>query len=161
MKRDERKQRMPDQESQLSLTEALSALEGMLSNPQKGSASPDHSNQAPPSETPSEQDELQRDQATIPVLSEMVLSNKPFPASTSIKENSEPRMTSPTSEEDFSKAVDRLVNELRAIVQAGIEESNQIAMERIMTRVNDHIETVLPQVLQEILRTNSRSRRNE
>lgn len=158
MKQNEPKDQMPDQGAHVSLTEALSALEGMLSNPQETSSSSDSPNPAPTSPPLSQDGEPPRGQAPIPVLSEVIVSDKEpsFPVSSDANGNGETLLTSPIHQDDFSEAVDRLANELRAIVQTGIEESGQIAAERIMAKVKDHIETVLPEMLDDILRPNSR-----
>lgn len=159
MKENERKDQMSDRETPVSLTEALSALEGMLSNPEHVNSSSDASNQAPTSAPLSQDGEPPGDQATIPVLSKVILSNErpSFAASSDATEDRETLPTSPIYEKkEFSNAVDRLMDELRAIVQTGIEQSNQIATERIMAQVKEHIETMLPEILDDILGPESR-----
>ena len=159
MKENERKDQMPDRETPVSLTEALSALEGMLSNPEHISSSSDASNQAPTSAPLSQDDEPPGEQATIPVLSKVILSNE-GPSFVDSSDATEDAETLPTSliyeKKEFSNAVDRLMDELRAIVQTGIEQSNQIATERIMAQVKEHIETMLPEILDDILGRESR-----
>ena len=153
MKENEHEDKMPDREAHVSLTEALSALEGMLSNPDQISSSD--------ASKLSQHGEPSGDRATIPVLSEVVLAEeKPSLAvrSDATKDGETSPISTIYKKKDFSNAVDRLVDELRAIVQTRVEESTQRVTERIMVQVKEHIESRLPEILDDIL--GSKSRRN-
>ena len=150
MKRNEPKDQVPDEGTHVSLTEALSALEGMLSNPEHTHSSSDTSNQTPTSPRLPQDGEPPGDGTTIPVLSEVVLAEETL--SLAVRSDAtRDGETSPNStiykKEDFSNAVDRLMDELRAIVQTGVEESTQRVTERIMVQVKEHIESRLPEIL--------------
>lgn len=47
---------------------------------------------------------------------------------------------------------ERLASELEVIVQAGVDEALKEASKRILRRVNEHIEIVLPEILDELAR---------
>lgn len=58
-------------------------------------------------------------------------------------------------EEIYRRLVDRLTNEVEIIVQTGLDEAVGDARRRILAQIREHIEIILPEVLEELARTRS------
>lgn len=95
-------------------------------------------------------------QYTIPLLEDIVT-----PTSTSAPEPTPaPRepVGSILADQECQSIIERLSSEIEVIVQASVDEAMSRANEQIAERVRDHIDIILPEILDEIAQIRARKR---
>ena len=128
-----------------SLSEALSGLERILVQRQRrdpAGAKPRVRENAP-RRTASADDA----QYTIPMLNEVVV---PGDAPSAGAADVEPPDPGPEEEELCRRLTERLANEIEVLVQARIETAVQEAAGDIREQVRNHLEIMLPEILEEL-----------
>lgn len=148
-----------------SLTRALDTLEDML-DPQHGQGSEtppaaDGGQNSDGSERPRTDTErsspLLDGQCTIPLLDDVVLPGAQAPSSDAADgDYPEAPLLSIADDKDCERLVQRLTSELEVIIQTGVEEALRAASKRISRQVKDHIDIMLPEILEEIARMKDR-----
>ncbi len=127
-----------------SLTEALNGLEQILEKrrqPKPASAPA----QPPPTAADAEA------QYTIPLLHDVVVPGvEDPPASASEQGTQQPLQAEVDEEELYHKLSERLANEIEVIVQARVETAVQEATEDIREQVRNHLEIMLPEIIEEL-----------
>lgn len=139
MSDDNSTQRKPDpfaQPTPESLNEALDALADLLER----TSAEGGTSEAAGTGTDTDEEESS---FSIPLLEDVVEPDQEGAAA----EPSVPR------EEIYRRLVDRLTNEVEIIVQTGLDEAVGDARRRILAQVKEHIEIILPEVLEELART--------
>lgn len=97
-------------------------------------------------------------QYTIPLLDDVVLpGTQPPPSDAADDPRLEASPPSLNDDEDCRRLVQRLTSELEVIIQTGIEEALRKATKSIGRQVKEHIDIMLPEILEEIARMKDRN----
>ena len=128
-----------------SLSEALNGLEQILEQRRRGKPESTSATAKPP-ETPDADA-----QYTIPLLHDVVVPGSEEPSVPSGAPGDQ-RLLQPEIEEEelHRKLSERLANEIEVIVQARIETAVQEAAEDIREQVRNHLEIMLPEIIEEL-----------
>ena len=128
-----------------SLTDALNGLEKILERRQRGRPA------AAPKLEPREPGAASADpQYTIPLLHDVVVPGGPGAAQDPADERAMPIADGIDDEESFRKLAERLANEIEVIVQARVEAAVGDAARDIREQVRNHLEIMLPEILEEL-----------
>ena len=128
-----------------SLSEALNGLEQILAHRQRAGRETEKpagdEPQAPPTDP----------QYTIPLLHDMVVPGGDGPVGQGADHgHGEPLERGVEEAETCGKLVERLANEIEVIVQARVEAAVRKAAEDIREQVRDHLEIMLPEIIEEL-----------
>ncbi|HEY5701058.1 MAG TPA: hypothetical protein VIT83_03115 [Gammaproteobacteria bacterium] len=129
--------------AEASLNEALNDLERILETQKDAPDKPDETTETPAGE-----------QFNIPLLNDVVV-----PGESLGDGHAEPYVSptappgSPEYEEACRLLVTRIANEIEVIVQSRVEAALSSATEEIRQQVQNHIEIMLPEILDEIMRS--------
>ncbi|NIR28032.1 MAG: hypothetical protein GWN84_01585 [Gammaproteobacteria bacterium] len=138
MSDDDSTQRKPDpfaQPTPESLNEALDALAELLERTSTESGAADAAGSGIDTED-------EEGSFSIPLLEDVVQPEQ---------EGAEAEPAVPR-EEVYRQLVDRLTNEIEIIVQTGLDEALGEARRRILAQVKEHVEIILPEILEELAR---------
>ncbi|MDX1512653.1 MAG: hypothetical protein R3174_02820 [Gammaproteobacteria bacterium] len=131
--------------AEVSLNEALNDLERILESQKDAGDAADKTTETPAGE-----------QYNIPLLNDVIVpgaersdSHEPYVPPTAPP-------GSPEYEEACRLLVTRIANEIEVIVQSRVEAALSSATEEIRQQVQNHIEIMLPEILDEILRSEGR-----
>lgn len=152
MSQDPSKQKPADWSADAGLQQALNSLEEILEGKERAEPEPvSETRQAAPPVT----DDAQY---TIPLL-EDVVSRAPT-ASEPPAPTPPPRepVGSIVADPECQSIIERLSSEIEVIVQASVDEAMSRANEQIAERVRDHIDIILPEILDEIAQIRARKR---
>lgn len=129
-----------------SLSEALSGLERILVARQRGKAEPrQRAPESAPRPAPVDA------QYTIPMLQDVVVPGEdPAPAAAPGGNDGHRSEHGPEEEELCRRLTERLANEIEVIVQARVEAAVQEAAGDIREQVRNHLEIMLPEILEEL-----------
>lgn len=152
MSQDPSKPKPADWSADAGLQQALSSLEEILEG--KKRAEPAHAPKAPQSEPTTADD----GQYTIPLLDDIVTAAPmgdvaPAPATVPREQ-----VGSILADQECQSIIERLSSEIEVIVQASVDEAMSRANEQIAQRVRDHIDIILPEILDEIAQIRARKR---
>ena len=137
-----------------SLQSALSDLERMLNRHEGGGAGTGGEPTASPS--------LDEDgeQYTIPLLEEVVIPGEPVPVAREQPLPEYPAPDEPSYDESEpalrARIAARLASEVDVILQDRIEEALERAREQIRRRVRDHMDIILPEIVDELMQVRRR-----
>lgn len=152
MSQDPSKPKPADWSADAGLQQALNSLEEMLEGKQR--IEPEQVPAAAQAEPVTPDDA----QYTIPLLEDVVT---PVPMSASEPEPAimpqEP-VGSILADQECQSIIERLSSEIEVIVQASVDEAMSRANEQIAQRVRDHIDIILPEILDEIAQIRARKR---
>ena len=132
-----------DPDDELSLNEALSDLEHMLDGRPDGEDT----------ELSQTESTVSGEQYTIPLLDDVLVPGVELIDEVDDIDDPVPAVQRQLTsvEDDASQAIiERLTNEVEVIVQTGVEQALQEAMEVITERVRKHVNIILPEILDEI-----------
>ena len=136
-----------------SLSDALNGLEQILENHQgvpSETQNSDNSRPNPPSDD---------SQHTIPLLHDVVVPDSDGPAGHGTDQNHRDAQKSDLEDDEACrKLAERLANEIEVIVQARVEAAVQVAAQDIRKQVRDHLEIMLPEILEELYALGRRQR---
>jgi ElaB/YqjD/DUF883 family membrane-anchored ribosome-binding protein len=138
-----------EQDVQSSLSRALETLEEILER--RGGRS---QRRRPAQPARSGAELLPQRQYTIPLLNEVVVpgtGDEAAPEPAAAEER-----PSITEDEECRRAIQRLASELEVIIQTGVEEAVREATRAILERVRNHLDIMLPEVLEEIAEARAR-----
>lgn len=125
-----------------SLNTAINELENVLNRRQ---VLADESGPDPTSETPG-----RGEQYSIPLLHDVVEPAGPAPARNSLRPDAPGLDPVQAEAEPFRPIIERLASEIEVIVQTGVEEALKAAGSDILRKVIEHVEIVLPEILEEL-----------
>jgi len=134
-----------------SLSEALSGLERILVKRQRRSRPQDVAPGEPAARESAQRPPADDAQYTIPMLNEVVAPGDeipPLPAAGAA--DVQPPEAGPEEEELCRRLTERLANEIEVLVQARIETAVQEAAGDIREQVRNHLEIMLPEILEEL-----------
>lgn len=128
-----------------SLSEALNGLEQILVHRQRGQRVSEQESDNP---RPAPRADAQY---TIPLLHDVVVpgSDTP-PGSVAAGDDRQASQSGIDEEELCRKLTERLANEIEVIVQARVEAAVQEAAEDIREQVRNHLEIMLPEIIEEL-----------
>ena len=134
-----------------SLSEALSGLERILVQRQRHARADD----TPPEPRPRARASTPRPAAdgaqyTIPMLNDVVTPGNDAPPPADGARDTRPIEPGPEEEELCRRLTERLANEIEVLVQARIETAVQEAAGDIREQVRNHLEIMLPEILEEL-----------
>jgi hypothetical protein len=137
-------QRMDQAPAEESLSEALSGLEQILEQRRRGGPEARQPAGDPPQATQANA------QYTIPLLHDVVVPGDDPPGPAAVHDDMEALDPGIEEEEVCRKLSERLANEIEVIVQARIETAVQEAAEDIREQVRNHLEIMLPEIIEEL-----------
>jgi len=137
-----------------SLDEALSTLADMLDRqragpPEGAGAERVPSPVEPPTDPPA-------DPQPIPLLSEVVFTRGTGDPAHSARPQADDAHLPPTDEEVYRRIIERLSSEIEVIVQTGVDEAMREAQSRIAAQIKQHVDIMLPEILDELARVRTR-----
>ncbi len=127
-----------------SLHEAIDALEGMLDGTSVSSQHEAEGFALEPEEAASAEDERE-----LPLLQDIVMPGNPETGAAEGSWNE--YRASPEVAEIRKQVRERLASEIEVIVQCGFESALQDISKEILARLEQHLDIVLPEILDEIL----------
>ena len=139
-----------------SLSEALSGLERILERrqrpPRKAPKPTDPKPTDPePPEAPEQPKPPADGQYTIPLLHDVVVPGSDLPETPSPDQGPADSMTEDAEEtEAYRRLAERLANEIEVIVQTRVEAAVQKAAEDIREQVHNHLEIMLPEIIEDL-----------
>jgi len=153
MSQDPSKQKPADWSADAGLQQALNSLEEILEGKER--VEPEPVSETRRAEPPVTDDA----QYTIPLLDDVV-SRTPATASEPPAPTPPPRepVGSIVEDPECQSIIERLSSEIEVIVQASVDEAMSRANEQIAERVRDHIDIILPEILDEIAQIRARKR---
>ena len=128
-----------------SLSDALNGLEQILENRQGVPSEVQNSDNSQPNPA------SDGSQHTIPLLHDVVVprSDGPLGQST-VPDHGEVQEPDLADDEACRKLAERLANEIEVIVQARVEAAVHVAAKDIQKQVRNHLEIMLPEILEEL-----------
>jgi hypothetical protein len=143
----------PEQD-QASLTDALDQLENLLDTGAEGTR---------PTETAQaggDGDQIAQGQYTIPLLSEVVSPGPSGPLEAERESPTQAHSLPPLAEDPASQElIRRLASEIEVIVHTAVDEAVGRAHAAIRDQVQQHLDIVLPEIVEEIVERQTRSPR--
>jgi hypothetical protein len=127
-----------------SLSEALNGLEQILEQRRRGGGEAGQRAEDLPQAAPADA------QYTIPLLHDVVVPGDEPPGSAAGHDDMQALDPGIDEEEVCRKLSERLANEIEVIVQARVETAVQEAAEDIREQVRNHLEIMLPEIIEEL-----------
>lgn len=152
MSQDPSKPKPADWSADAGLQQALNSLEEILEGKQR--VEPER---APPI-TPPEPTTADDGQYTIPLLDDIVTSAPMGEIDRGPAAIPQKPLGSILADQECQSIIERLSSEIEVIVQASVDEAMSRANEQIAQRVRDHIDIILPEILDEIAQIRARKR---
>lgn len=146
-------QRIGEGDAEESLSEALNGLEQILERRQPGSHAPSKLDDADGEPAPADA------QYTIPLLHDVVVPGaEAAPGRSGELAGAEHLEPGIDEEEAHRKLAEKLANEIEVIVQTRVETAVQEAADVIREQIRNHLEIMLPEIIEELNALGRRSR---
>ena len=129
-----------------SLSEALTGLEQILEGRRRMPTEVSEEAPEPGPDAASSPGPASDGQYTIPLLHDVVVPGTELPEA----HDGPPQMAEEEETEAYRKLAERLANEIEVIVQARVEAAVQKAAEDIREQVRNHLEIMLPEIIEDL-----------